>query len=121
MYIRPQGTKYAPGDQYLEIQEELYKCSEDNRNILLFWDFNSRCKNLPDFIKFVWYISDMHDMQDVYAESNVLFNLFDKHKIPLTNSRKWADDCSNSFGNTLLDMRRNNDLFILNGRIGYWI
>ena len=54
-------------------------------------------------------------MQDVYAKSNVLFNLFDKHKIQL--SKKKADDCSDSFGNTLLDMCRNNDLFVFNGRI----
>ena len=51
VYIPPQGTKYAPEDPYLEIQEELYKYTEDNRNILLFWDFNSRCKNLVDLIK----------------------------------------------------------------------
>ena len=115
MYIPPQGTKYAPEDPYLQIQEELYKYSEDNRHILLFWDFNSRYKNLPDLIKSDEYISDIHGMQDVYAESNVLFNLFDKHKIPL--GKKKADDCSDGFGNNLLDMCRNNDLFIFNGRV----
>lgn len=52
VYIPPQGSKYATDDPYLEIQEELFRYCSDMKHVLLFGDFNSRCKTLPDYVRF---------------------------------------------------------------------
>ncbi|MEW8546419.1 MAG: endonuclease/exonuclease/phosphatase family protein, partial [Candidatus Thiodiazotropha sp.] len=116
VYIPPQGSKYAIEDPYLEIQEEIFRYCTETKNILLFGDFNSRCKNLPDHIKFDEYISDIYGMQELYDENSHILDLFERFDVPL--HRKSADDSVNAYGYSLLEMCKNNDLFILNGRIG---
>lgn len=116
VYIPPQGSKYALEDPYLEIQEEIFRCCTETKNILLFGDFNSRCKNLPDHTKFDEYISDIYGMHELYEENTGTLDLFECYEVPL--DRKSADESANAYGYSLLNMCKNNDLFILNGRIG---
>ena len=116
VYIPPQGSKYALEDPYLEIQEEIFRYCTETKNILLFGDFNSRCKTLPDHTKFDEYISDIYGMQELYEENNSMLDLFECYEVPL--DRKSADESANAYGYSLLNMCKNNDLFILNGRIG---
>ncbi|MCG8112265.1 MAG: reverse transcriptase domain-containing protein [Candidatus Thiodiazotropha taylori] len=116
VYIPPQCSKYAAEDPYLEIQEEIFRYCAESKNILLFGDFNSRCKDLCDYIQFDSYIADMHGMRELYEENHTLLNIFQQCNIPV--SRKSVDKSTNSYGYQLLDMCRNNDLFLLNGRIG---
>ena len=107
VYIPPQGTRYALEDPYLEIQEEIFQYCTETKNILLFGDFNSRCKNLPDYIEFDEYISDIYGMQELYEENNSILDLFERYHVPL--NRKSADESVNAYGYSLLDMCKNND------------
>ena len=116
VYVPPQGSKYATEDPYLELQEELFRYCTQAKNVILFGDFNSRCKNLPDYVKFDEFISEIHGMQDLYDESNLLYDYFQRYQIPL--SRNSTDESMNNFGYSLLELCSNNYLFILNGRIG---
>lgn len=116
VYIPPQGSKYASDDPYLEIQEDIFRYCSDLKHVLLFGDFNSRCKKLPDFVKFDEYISDVHGLQQLYDENVNVLNYFERYDVPL--DRNSADDTANSYGYSLLELCRNNNLFILNGRIG---
>ena len=116
MYIPPQGSKYATDDPYLEIQEELFRYCSDIKHVLLFGDFNSRCKTLPDFVKFDEYISDMYGLQQLYDENINVLSYFEKYNVPL--DRNSADETMNSYGYGLLDLCKNKNLFILNGRLG---
>lgn len=120
VYIPPQGSKYATEDPYLELQEEIFRYCTQAKYIILFGDFNSRCKNLADYVKFDEFISEIHGMQDLYNESNILYDYFQRYQIPL--SRKSIDNSVNNFGYSLLELCSNNNLFILNGRIGddFW-
>ena len=116
VYIPPQGTKYASDDPYLEIQEEIFKYCLDSKNVLLFGDFNSRCKTLPDFVRIDEHMCDIYGLQELFQESTNALQIFDKCNIPL--SRNSADPSMNSYGYNFLDFCKNNNLFILNGRIG---
>ena len=77
MYIPPQGTKYASDDPYLEIQEEIFKYCLDSKNVLLFGDFNSRCKTLPDFVRIDEHMCDIYGLQELFQESTNALQIFD--------------------------------------------
>ena len=72
--------------------------------------------SLPDYVKFDDFISETHAMQDLYDESNLLYDYFQRYQIPLSRNR--TDESLNNFGYSLLELCSNNNLFILNGRIG---
>ena len=116
VYVPPYGSKYATDDPYLEIQSELLRYCVDSKYMLLFGDFNARTGNLPDFLKFDESICDENNLNDMFTESTELFNVLEKCSIPL--ERKSADNVTNVYGRNLLELCKNNNLFILNGRMG---
>lgn len=116
VYIPPYGTKYASEDPFLEIQEHILKICSDNSNIILFGDFNSRTSNLPDYVQVDRYISDMHGLQELHEENINTLNNFEMYNVPL--DRNTADKNTNTYGYNMLEFCKNNNLFILNGRIG---
>lgn len=116
VYIPPQGSKYTLEDPYLELQEEIFRYCEGSKHVLLFGDFNSRCKNIPDYVVYDEFISDIHGMRDLYEENNSMLHMFHLCNVPL--SRKSVDKSVNNYGYYLLDLCKNHDLFLLNGRLG---
>ena len=58
----------------------------------------------------------MYDLEEVQLEDAVIFNNFEKYDIPL--DRKTVDTNNNAYGYQMIDFCKNNNLFILNGRIG---
>ena len=98
------------------MQEEIFRYCLDSKNVLLLGDFNSRCKKSPDYIRVDEHMCDIYGLQDLFQENTNILNYFDKFGIPL--DRNSADQSINSYGYNLLDFCKNNNLFILNGRIG---
>lgn len=115
VYIPPYGSKYVSTDPYLELQQELFRFCGDSKHIILFGDFNSRSKDLPDFTEVDDFISDFYGTQDLFEENANIVNCFQCYNVPL--KRKSADKVVNSYGYNFLELCRNNNLFILNGRI----
>ena len=68
------------------------------------------------FLKFDESICDENNLNDMLKESTELFNVLEKCSVPL--ERKNADYVTNVYGRNLLELCKNNNLFILNGRIG---
>ena len=116
VYIPPYGSRYASADPYTEIQQELIRFCGDNKNILLFGDFNSRTKDLSDFTEVDDFISDVFGTENLLSENAEMFNCFNQNNIPIL--RKSADASVNQYGYSLIDFCKSNNLLILNGRIG---
>ena len=116
VYIPPYGSRYASADPYTEIQQELLRFCGDNKNILLFGDFNSRTKDLSDFTEVDDFISDVFGTENLLSENAEMFNCFNQTNIPIL--RKSADASVNQYGYSLIDFCKSNNLLILNGRIG---
>ena len=114
VYIPPQGSKYSSDDPYLEIQQELFRYCLDSKHVLLMGDFNSRVKNLPDFVKIDKYMCDVYGLHDLYEENTNILNILEVNNISL--NRHSADNTVNSYGYNLLEFCKNNNFFILNGR-----
>ena len=56
VYIPPLGSKYTNDDPYLEMKEEIFRYCSDRKHVLLFGDFNSHSKALPDYVKLDEYM-----------------------------------------------------------------
>ena len=116
VYIPPQGSKYASDDPFQELQEELFRFCNDAKNILIFGDFNARTSELQDYVRIDECLSDLYGLEEMYNENTSIFECLAIHDIPL--KRKSSDKTVNTYGHSLLDTCKNNNLFILNGRIG---
>ena len=84
--------------------------------MLITGDLNARMARLKDYTCVVNFLSDLFDFD---AETLSLFDkilILLKYNVPLERATK---DCkTNNTGNWLLETCKNNNLFIVNGRIG---
>ena len=115
VYVLPQGSNYDSDHPFQELHEELFRFCIDNKNMLIFVDFNARTGELSDHVKVDACLSNLNGFEDVYNENKQMFEFLNMYDIPL--ERKSLDKIANTYGHALLDMCKNNDLFILNGRI----
>ena len=86
VYIPPLGSKYTNDDPYLEMQEEIFRYCSDRKHVLLFGDFNSRSKALPDYVKLDEYMSDIHGLQELYEENVNILGPVVQSVVSLTSS-----------------------------------
>lgn len=113
VYIPPIRSRYSHDDPFLELQLELDKYM--GKNMLLLGDFNSRVSNKADYIRLDDFIYDINGNIETYEDNQTIFERFDTYGIPL--DRSCVDYTCNEYGTQLLEFCKNNDLFILNGRL----
>ena len=117
VYIPPEGSRYSTNDCFLEIEQELINITNGNNYVCLFGDFNSRTGHLEDFFTPDHFLSNVTHSPDSYqyhAEKRSV--IFENHQIPL---KRVVKDCvTNNFGYKLTDLCKNNELYIVNSRIG---
>jgi hypothetical protein len=116
VYIPPIGSKFSHPDPFYEIQQEIFRYCNGSNHILLFGDFNSRSGNLTDYERVDTLISDMFDLQVIENEEANIITNFELYNVPI--NRKWVDQTINYYGTQLIDLCKNNDIYILNGRAG---
>ena len=116
VYKPPAGSKYAPPDPYLEIQNEIDQYCGNCENVILFGDLNSRTGKRPDFVIVDHFISDQYDNGVLYNES--MHTIQCLHKSKATLERDSVDLTTNVYGLQLLEFCKSNDFFILNGKLG---
>lgn len=117
VYIPPYRSKYSHNDPYLELQNEMDKYCQSSRNILLFGDFNSRTAALTDFVECDDFICQLHGNEKVFMEYSDMLSCFEKCNIPVM---RITTDCSpNVYGHQLTEFCKNNNIFILNGRMSH--
>ena len=109
-------SKYAHEDPYLEIQQEIGRVCFDSKNILLCGDFNSRTSTLDDFISVDKFMNDMFGNYSLSNENNEILQCLYRNKVSL--SRQNPDKTTNVYGYKMIEFCKNNNLFILNGRLG---
>ncbi|WAQ95052.1 hypothetical protein MAR_007523, partial [Mya arenaria] len=68
VYIPPSGSRFAVNDPYFEMQNEIFRFCGDDKNILLFGDFNSRCVSINDFTMLDDFISELFDLENIQDE-----------------------------------------------------
>lgn len=115
-YIPPEGTKYSSKDAYSDIENEYTTLNCKYDIICLTGDFNSRVSNCSDFINDIDLSNYEIITEDPFLDGNADLQKLDNLNFPRIRSNK--DLKKNNFGNNLLHFCKNNNLFILNGRVG---
>ena len=115
IYIPPHGSKYAHADPYLELQNEIDRVCGTSKHVILLGDFNSRTAKLCDYTKCDEFIFDLQGHDSLYAENMHMFQVLQQNNITL--NRQNLDTRTNAYGHQMIEFCKNNNLFILNGRL----
>ena len=114
-YIPPEGSTYCSLTPYQDLQQELLKFSDCY--FCIAGDLNSRTKNLRDYV----LPSDFEqDQLDFDTEVNISLKSTKMLKdLNIRLERQSTDTVNaNTYGTSLIDFCRTNNMFICNGRIG---
>lgn len=116
IYIPPECSDYSLNDPYQEIENELHKYTDRYTKIIMFGDYNSRTKDLPDYIPIDLYICSHFQSEELNLEYANELSYFDNSNCCVSIQRTNNDKCVNNFGYKLLEFCKANNLYILNGR-----
>ena len=98
------------------LNDEIINMCSTTKSLILTGDCNGHTAELPDFISLDNFLADYFDLDnDTISYIDQTQTLTD-NKIPL--NRKSQDTKVNSTGRKLIDICKNNNLFIINGRLG---
>ena len=116
MYIPPQSSRFFNDHDLSSFESEISNICCLYQNVVLTGDTNAHTAQSPDYILVDDFLADHFD----FDESTIDF--FNKTDILLNNdfylNRTSKDTKTNTIGNLLLDICKNNNVFILNGRAG---
>ena len=117
VYLPPSGSKYLDEDELQNLENEICHLCSEHKYCLFIGDVNARTASMPDFIPTDDFLSEYFQFDD---EIITLFNkaqILENSGFPL--SRCSQDSQTNAHGVMLTDLCKNNNLFILNGRVGH--
>ena len=116
VYVPPIQSRFYNDDELSKLENEIMSVCSSNKYVTISGDINARTAKLPDYVELDQYISEQFDFDDDIA------NFFDKTEI-LKNlnipvERSSMDVKTNNTRYWLTDLCKNNNLFIVNGRVG---
>ena len=114
IYIPPENSEYANETPYNEIQQELDNFTNKYSTICLLGDFNSRCKQIRDYILPDIDILELHNSSELSIEFQDELESFNNTKVMVDRNNK--DKSTNNYGYKFIEFLHQNNLFILNGR-----
>jgi exonuclease III len=110
LYIEPESSKYARNDVFDNLEDDI--CNYMDKNVMLIGDFNARVGNVNDL-----HVGNSFNVNDICYEppcdsKDILLECGAKVK------RTAKDIKVNSHGRKLVDICKQSDIVILNGRVG---
>ena len=114
VYIPPINTLYTSEDAMSEIESEFQNFQINTNHIFLVGDFNSRIGKENDFYEFSEF--DEHVFDD-FVDVNEFNDLKVLDNLNIPRKRNSQDLIVNSYGRKLLDFCKNNNMYVLNGRV----
>ena len=115
-YVPPQSSRFYNDHDFSCFESEITNMCCIYPNVALTGDANAHTSQLPDYIIEDQFLADHFDFDQTTIDFFNKTNLLLKNDMNLNRISK--DKKSNSIGNTLLDICKNNNIFILNGRSG---
>jgi hypothetical protein len=101
--------------QFDNFENEISQKCSDNKYVFLSGDFNARTGTLKDFICSDPHLNDLFDIDNELQQQFDKYSILENLSIPL--QRVSMDNKTNMHGFRLIDLCKNNNLFILNGRL----
>ena len=117
VYIPPENSNYYNEDEFLILENEILSFSSENKFVLLSGDFNAKTGQLRDYTERDDFLSDFFDFDSATSDFFYQAGKLESYGIPI--ERNSMDRHTNNIGHKLVDICKNNNLFILNGRMGH--
>ena len=99
VYIPPCNSKYAAGEPYIELQQELARYCQNSNHVILMGDFNSRTGLKDDYSVVDHYFTEQFGLECIENESIEILNNFQVNNTSLSRSNK--DWIVNAYGNQM--------------------
>ena len=116
VYIPPENSRFLINDELMTLEMEITETCSKHKYIVLTGDFNARLSNLPDYTPRDTFLSDLFDFD---SQTEHFFNpVSELANYSVTCDRTSKDTKTNNNGFRLLEICKNNNLFLVNGRIG---
>ena len=116
VYVPPENSNFHNEDELALLESEITSFRSENKYVIITGDFNARTSQLRDYTENDEFLSEIFDFDnetiDFFSNVNKLSCL----NIP--KDRVSMDTHTNNNGFRLLEMCKNNNLFIINGRLG---
>ena len=117
IYVPPESTRYSSHYPFTEIQNELDEFKGNYGHFILFGDFNARTGTQNEFVEADDFLLDELHLDALECEYNVEYSMFEKNNV--STIRTARDKCSNNYGYKMIEFCKENNFYILNGRLGY--
>ena len=115
-YVPPTQSKYYNAEEILSLEREITSVCSNNKYVLITGDINARTAKLSDYIRADDFLSDVFDFDNETRSFFDKVNILEQYNIP--TERESRDNKTNNTGNWLIETCKNNNLFIVNGRVG---
>ena len=115
VYIPPECSNFFNDDELSQMESEITSFCSSHKYVLLSGDFNARTAEMRDYKECDNFLADLFDFD------NDTINFFSvANKLPdynILQDRKSKDNQTNNNGYKLIDLCKNHNLFIFNGRL----
>ncbi|MCG7878877.1 MAG: hypothetical protein N0C90_21475, partial [Candidatus Thiodiazotropha endolucinida] len=116
VYVPPENSRFLINDELMILEMEITQMCSKYNHVVLTGDFNGRTSNACDYLPSDTFIADLFDFD---SETETFFNpVFKLDKFSVPRDRRSKDTKINNTGYKLLEICKNNNLFIVNGRLG---
>ena len=117
VYIPPENSRFLINDELMTLEMEITETCSKYKYVILTGDFNARTSNLPDYMSPDTFLADFFDFD---SQTERFFNpVSELTNYSIARDRKSKVTKTNNNGYKMLDICNNNNLFLVNGRIGY--
>ncbi|CAG2200728.1 unnamed protein product [Mytilus edulis] len=119
IYVPPENSRYSSKDAFDEIETELITLKDQSTATALLGDFNARTGSLCDYIIPDDELSKILNYDGIDEIDRCLYDYYNLCLYNVSLQRSSEDKGRiNVYGNKLLQLCKNNCLYIANGRIG---
>jgi hypothetical protein len=116
VYIPPDQSRFFKEDEFFDFQNLVSDMCCSHKHVMLIGDFNGHTADKPDYIVLDDFIANQLDLDDTLFNQMNTPQLLSTLNVPLR--RVSMDTKLNDVGNKILDLCKNNEMLIVNGRIG---
>ena len=116
IYIPPQQSRFFNDDEFDLFEQEIASVRSNFDYIYLLGDFNAQTATMPDYTVLDPFLSEFFNFDADTIEHMDQKCVLEKYDLQINRSSK--DPKKNNHGFKIIDLCKNNNLSILNGRFG---
>lgn len=116
IYVPPTQSRFFNDEELTNLENEIISMCSNYKYVFITGDFNARTSHLNDFTQLDHFVSEMFEFDEDTVNFFDKTNYLERLNIPLQRASK--DTKINNAGYWLIDICKNNNLFIINGRFG---